>query len=171
MKEYKQPDFYHFSQDSIALAKFVINLGKDFDSICELCAGSGVISIEIARSLDINHIEYVELQKEFSDYIVDNHTKYLANTNYNLNIKSINEFNSNNKYDLVIANPPYFLPGKGRVSSNRNKQLCRTFEVDSYEILISKMRELKNKKAFFVSSLDLNLDGIKKRTDLVYEVL
>lgn len=75
---YQQPDEYHFSLDSIYLARFVATQLKshtDLDSlrILDLCAGCGVIGIELSWHLRaIRQIDFIEIQDIYTDYFYQN---------------------------------------------------------------------------------------------------
>ncbi|HAU1291084.1 TPA: SAM-dependent methyltransferase, partial [Legionella pneumophila] len=65
---YKQPDEYHFSLDSIHLAKFVAKQLKPYRDlgslrVLDLCAGCGIIGIELSWHLQaIRQIDFIEIQ-------------------------------------------------------------------------------------------------------------
>jgi tRNA1Val (adenine37-N6)-methyltransferase len=161
MINYKQPAFYHFSQDSIELANYIANNYQEgnYQSLIDLGAGSGVLGLETALKLGgINKISFVELQAEYLPFLQENKFLVPASVFIDIKITKFSEYVIEETFDLVLANPPYFCQGHGRVSKNLNKQKCRTFEVDDLSILLKLMTELRSDKgvACLVIRNDLN---------------
>lgn len=159
---YSQPDEYHFSLDSIHLAEFVVTqLKSDTDlsslRILDLCAGCGVIGIELSWYLrSIQHIDFIEVQDIYTEYFYQN----LAKVNrpelkfrwYVLNYDRLHGQYWEGKYDLIISNPPYFQRGHGMLSPSEFKNRCRFYLDSSFE---SYIRALVNSlaihgKAYFL---------------------
>ena len=152
--DYKQSDFYRFNSDSTFLVQYILKKNYNPKYILDLCAGCGVIGLELCQNL--NHLislDFVDVLSENTELITEN-IKLFSKNNITTNIytSSIGEFNPSNKYDLIVCNPPYFTQGSGRESSNYNRQVSRTFMIDSPEVLILKAKSLlaKNGKFFFL---------------------
>lgn len=128
--EYQQPQFYQFNEDSIYLVEYVSGLGLRPKSILDIGCGCGVLAIEYIKKLNyqISHVGLIELQEEFRPYIENNFSIMLPHLNYNLSIRKLSINEDEQVFDLVLSNPPYFKEGAGRVSSSKNRQLCRTFQ-------------------------------------------
>ena len=125
MIDYSQPSFYHFSEDSLTLAKFILslNLTKEI-SFLEFGSGCGVIGIELAQDQPLWQGTLIEVQSEFIGHINSNIATFKVN---HLDVKNINveDFSVEEQVDLIFFNPPYFLEGAGRTPDNRQKQICR----------------------------------------------
>lgn len=159
---YKQPDEYHFSLDSIQLAQFVatqLNTGSDLGSlrVLDLCAGCGVIGMELSwHHPTIRHIDFVEVQDIYTEYFYQNLTHInrpeLQFRWHLLNYDELHQPNWKNKFDLIISNPPYFQPGHGTLSPSEFKNRCRFFLDSSFENYIRALENsLTNKgKAYFL---------------------
>ncbi|CEK12143.1 methyltransferase [Legionella hackeliae] len=159
---YKQPDEYHFSLDSIHLAQFVatqLKSCKNLSSlkILDLCAGCGVIGIELSWHLqEIRHIDFIEIQDIYTDYFYQN----IANVNrpelnfrwYLLNYDELQEKKWEEQFDVIISNPPYFLPDHGTLSPSQFKNRCRFYLDSSFQSYIRAIENsLTNKgKAYFL---------------------
>lgn len=144
--DYKQPDFYHFSDDSIKLAKKVINDFVDTTqslNLLDLCSGCGVIPIEISKKLfQVESIEMVEIQESFNSFIESNLKNLLdRKVSYRIKNLKVSDYIVNEKFSIITCNPPYFIKDKGRVSPNKEKHICRTFEYDSPETILKALQE------------------------------
>lgn len=141
--DYSQPEFYHFSEESLELIYFakVLLKGKEqLKTAIDIGTGCGVIGIEALSKLpQIRHMTFLELQEEFLFHLKENLNKAEI-TDAAIIQCSLGNFEG--CFDLIFSNPPYFIPGEGRVSKQNNRQLCRTFEVDGWEVFFKKVSEL-----------------------------
>ncbi len=147
MSEYSQPDFYHFSEDSLWLANFVISKKLEINSILDICAGSGVVGIEVLRKKNLSSLDqatFVEMQKEFSSHIETNLKTFVPNFKSQIFIGPFSTFNSQTLYDCIVCNPPYFLKNQGREKRDIRSQVCRTFERDSLRELLAFITAVKS---------------------------
>lgn len=138
--KYSQPDEYHFSLDSIHLAELVANDLKTSPHleglrVLDLCAGCGVIGIELSWYLqDIRRIDFIEVQEIYTDYFYKNvalvNRPELQLRWHRMNYDELLNANWKNQYDLIISNPPYFQPNQGMLSPSEFKNRCR-FYLDS----------------------------------------
>lgn len=169
---YSQPDDYHFSHDSVFLAREIFQLkrkdlvGKDIQ-ILDLCAGCGVVGMDLVfhqlkESEFQGEVDFLEVQLVYQSHFEIN-KKSLQGTfsNQDLKLTFIQEnyadIKDHKKYDLIISNPPYFLKGHGVLSDNEFKNRCRFF-LDSgwMEMLLFMKYSLKeNGAAYFLVRDDL----------------
>ena len=161
---YSQPDFYHFSEDSIKLVKYALEQTVDLKEIqvADFCAGSGVVGIEYSiNHKSVSELFLLEIQKEFIPFLESNTKLLPSSTRFQIENKSLSDFcdeNNQEKFDLILSNPPYFLSGEGRTSPSVNKQYCRTFEHDNFKILFGTMEKFITEKGriFFLGRLSQN---------------
>ena len=157
MTDYEQPEFYRFNQDSIGLVHFILNTDQRPASILDIGAGCGIIGLELALNLDPEELVLLELQPEFAPYLEKNKTLYLSpDINVSIVLSSIGSWESQKTFDLIVCNPPYYLPGHGRDSDDSKRDLCRSFKQDGWEILIAKISQFlaPTGKAFLVVKND-----------------
>ncbi len=147
ISNYSQPEFYHFAEESLELVDFaskVLALRNDLNTAIDFGAGCGVIGIEaLLKNPSITSMTFLEVQKEFIKHIEENLIQAEINNAKVIN-QSFSQFQG--KADIIFSNPPYFKPGAGKVSDKRNRQVCRTFEIDGIEVFFKKMKEVINKE-------------------------
>ena len=161
--DYHQPSFYHFSDDSVWLAKTVSHILKDTITtnirVLDLCAGCGVVGMEIVSALDRDlKLDFIEVQGVFAKYF-DLNVKRLGplGTNMTFISQDYRNFYQDEKfhavYDLVVSNPPYFEVGKNRLSANQEKNICRFFLQGSWTEFVQSVLWMTKKggRAFFLS--------------------
>lgn len=157
MSDYLQPDFYRFNEDSLRLVKWVLTQIPSARNILDLGAGCGIIGIELGRLLKPQLLNLVEIQKEFLPYIRQNSELFLKeDIKVIISESSFKEWHPSHKFDLIVSNPPYFLPGHGEKSQDERKGMARSFLRDSWEILIDRIEKALSDdgKAFLVIRKD-----------------
>ncbi len=142
---------FRFTLDSLILADFCrIKRG---DRILELGAGTGIISLLLARKFPFAKIvadEYEPLAYSLlcsnielnglSDRIVpvDRDVQYLS--------RSI----APAAFDVIVANPPYGITGAGKMSPSPAKQLARHSHATSFNAWLNRQDLLKNKGRYYI---------------------
>ena len=159
MIDYVQPDFYRFNQDSLDLIRFILNRIPNAGSILDVGAGNGIIGIELSRNLNPRMLSLLEIQSEFEPYIQKNISLFLAEptqTQTQIHISSLGQWQNVHHFDLIVCNPPYYLPGHGQESTDQRRNLCRSFKSDSWEILFQRILDwlAPEGKAFIVIKND-----------------
>lgn len=176
MHEYNQPDFYHFSQDSIRLAEYAFKKLKKRSSlkVLDLCCGSGVIGIEFFRKhQSVKLLDFVEKQIEFLPCIEANTKRYLGETPSNIYLESFESISLSYAYDLILANPPFYLEGTARAPLNKLKHRCHFLEKETMNIFFNVLAALKSKEgtALFLGRKDQAFINVKLKTKAIFEEL
>jgi len=140
--DYDQPDFYRFNEDSLKLVKWVLLRVSSAETILDLGAGSGIIGIELARALLPRKLCLVEVQNEYAAHLNTNTKRFLPPcVSSEIQIQSFSQYTASEKFDVIVSNPPYYLPDNGELSSNLNRAVARSFIIDSWKILLEKIAD------------------------------
>lgn len=141
MNDYSQPDFYRFNRDSLVLVRWILEKQIRANSVLDLGAGCGIIGIELSRSLHPEKLVLVELQSAFLPHLELNRSHFLpATTNCEMFIEAFSRFQPKETFELIVCNPPYYLPGKGQLPENPNRSLARSFSQDGWPVLLNLIR-------------------------------
>ncbi len=159
---YQNDEYFKFSLDSILLAEFVDTRGAN--RLLDLCTGNAPIPLIISTKNKKIEIDAVEIQKEIYD---------LANKSIKESgFKSISVYNqdakyflSDNKYDIVTCNPPYFkYSDKSMINDNIIKRYARhEILINLHDIVLTANKNLKkNGKIYLVHRTSRLLDVLRE---------
>lgn len=146
--KYSQPSEYPFSLDSVFAPEAIANrLDKTPSRVLDLCAGCGVMGLELAHAWpDIPHIDFVEIQPEYREHFEFNAKalrelkSFSGALNFHLmNYEQLIGHQDLHNYDLILSNPPYFLPMQGRLSPSSLKNRSRFFIDSTFEKLLDSL--------------------------------
>lgn len=142
--QYSQPEAYHFSHDSVFLARRVFEYIQEHNwqpqTALDLCAGCGVVGMDLLFHLrstgcDLpKKFDFLEIQNQYEEHFKENFRRLgevptecrFVKENY----AQITNINLAQAYDLIVCNPPYFSVGHGKPPANDLKLRSRFF-VDS----------------------------------------
>jgi tRNA1(Val) A37 N6-methylase TrmN6 len=140
MNDYHQPSFYRFNEDSLNLVKFVASKVEHISSILDLGAGSGILGIELSNILLPKKLCLVEAQYEWEPYVSYNVDKFLSlEIQSRIFFSTFGDWMPEESFDLIISNPPYFLPGHGQKSPDKRREISRSFIIDGWSVLFNKI--------------------------------
>lgn len=106
LKIYQYDTHFKFSIDSILLAEYV-KLTNKTKNILDLCTGNASIPLILATKTKV-HIEAIEVQKEIYELGVKSVIYNKLDKQITLYNQNILDYQSNQKYDIITCNPPYF---------------------------------------------------------------
>lgn len=181
--EYSQPDEYHFSHDSVFLARRVFEFlrAKDSDpkAALDLCAGSGVIGLDLLfhlRSAGGNTphaFDFLEVQDQYRKHFEENVVRLGAvqsklqfiNSNYaDENIGMLADV-----YDLIVCNPPYFSMDQGKLPASNLKLRSRFFVDSNLESLLSFIDKKLSQNGFAFVLIRNQLEHKQNQLSVVQE--
>jgi len=136
MNDYLQPDFYRFNEDSILLVEKIKTKITNADSILDIGAGCGIIGIELSKIFRPKKLHLLELQNSYEYYLNENIKMLPPEVDAEVFISNLSSWTRKIKYDLIVCNPPYYLPGKGQLSPNSQRSFSRTFLIDGWKELV-----------------------------------
>lgn len=132
MSEYSQPEFYRFNEDSLDLVRWVRDKKLEVSSLLDLGAGCGVIACEYHQGSPVERMTLLEVQEDFRPHLVTN----VKHPSAEIIIDSFSRFHPDQRFDLILSNPPYFLKGHGQASKDERRNIARSFQRDSWSELL-----------------------------------
>lgn len=122
------------------------------NSILDIGAGSGVISLQLAQRSSAELIDAVEIDPEAFEQCVENFENSLWGDRLFCYHASLQEFAEEmEKYDLIVSNPPFYTPSqhKGKESPSTERQKARYTRTLSFEDLIVGGTQLLHPQGIF----------------------
>lgn len=155
--DYKQPDFYHFSRDSIDLAEFasIYWVKVEEQHFFDYFSGCGVVGIEFALRLQKPvRLTFIEREKSFESYLIKNIKAAGLKNSCEIIVEDVSRVGQLPKNSFVLANPPYFQEGHGRSSPVKEKNSANFMSMQNWEFWIDSM---KNNNVLFLGREDSEL--------------
>lgn len=127
LKIYQDDDLYCFTSDAVLLSRFAIV--KKGDVVADFCSGSGIVGFNLygLNQNAVKSITFFELQKCMYDLSVKSielnglEQKFFA---VNTPVQEIpSEYNE--RFSLIVCNPPYMKRDGGEVNANDSIAICR----------------------------------------------
>ncbi|MDO4881519.1 MAG: methyltransferase [Capnocytophaga sp.] len=118
-------------------------------SVLDIGAGTGVLSLMIAQRTEITKIDAVEVDNEAFTECFENFSNSLWKERLNVFHQDIKDFytENNQKYDLIISNPPFFT--EKTFSKHKKREIARFTENLPFDVLLKSVSSLLSKKGFF----------------------
>lgn len=152
----KSRGHFHFKQFSIAHDRCSHKIGTDgvllgawvdtkgSKSILDIGTGSGVIALMLAqRTDDQTQIDAIDIEKEDTEQAVENVLQSPWPNKISVHHISVQKFSMiDNKYDLIVSNPPYFI-NSWQPPEHKRSQARHTQQLPFDELLRSSTRMLK----------------------------
>ncbi len=171
---YVQPEEYHFSHDSVFLARQVFeSFTDDLQNMTalDLCAGCGIVGLDFlfhcksAGKRMPASFDFLEVQSIYREYFEQNLHGFgsrlplvnFLNHNYDILKAEYNQY----RYDLIMSNPPYFRVNQGILSPSEFKNRCRFFIDSDFKNLIEAIdNTLKPHGSAYILLRDLQNHGV-----------
>lgn len=170
---YVQPAEYHFSHDSVFLARQVFEFYpvdlQDARGL-DLCSGCGIVGLDFlyhcktAKRALPSQFDFLEVQNIYQKYFEENCQRFgpdLPTVNFlNKNYEILKSEVYRAHYDVILSNPPYFRVNQGILSPSEFKNRCRFFIDSDFKNLIEAIRNaLKPEGRAFILLRDLKHHG------------
>lgn len=116
----------------------------------ELGSGNGIISIMLSHCFLNWNITGIEIQPHLVELSIQNAKQ--VNSSINFIEADLRSYRSDNRYDLIFSNPPYFPREEGRISPKKERAISRhEITCDMFSVLKCVKRNLSlNGKAFIL---------------------
>ncbi len=132
-KIYQDTDGFCFGTDAILLSSFAAE--KRFSSAVDLCCGTGILPLLLAANDCAKQVYGVDISSACTDLAKKSVEFNGLNQKITILCEDLKQTSlPSGKFDLVTANPPYFLPGTGKtarqtVESSRREETCTFSDV------------------------------------------
>lgn len=142
LKIYQDDELYRFTSDAVRLSYFA-TVKKD-DTVADFCSGSGIVGLHLlGLNKVIKSVTLFEMQKPLYDLSV----KSIEYNNLKDKVFAVNtrlqdigsEYNE--KFSLIVCNPPYMKKDSGAVNEKDEIAVCRceiTLELNELIDAVSK---------------------------------
>ncbi|MDA8423518.1 MAG: methyltransferase [Nitrospiraceae bacterium] len=140
-----------FTQDSLILADFCRL--KPGDRILELGAGTGVISLLLAKKFPSVRLVADEFEAQAYDLLCRNiEENGLSDriVSADRDVKYLSRSIAPKAFDVIVANPPYTAQGTGRTSPSPERQAARHEQTALLSAWLNRQDLLKNKGRYFI---------------------
>ena len=146
---YQPTSGYCYNSDSIFLYDFIATF-KPKGSLLDVGCGVGIISLLLSRDFMIE-TSIIDKQEKMMDYARHNYA--LNALNVQSHIGDFTEFETEEKFDYIISNPPFY---DSRVTQTENTHLniARYAHHLPIEDFIAKVKKLLKPRGYFIFCYD-----------------
>lgn len=113
---------------------------ENCENILDIGTGTGVIALMLAQRFEQAKIHAVEIDSEASATARRNFQFSVFSNRLTINNIAIEQFNTANKFDLIISNPPYFV--NDLRNAEEKKGIARHANDQFFAALLTKVDEL-----------------------------
>lgn len=146
LKIYQNDNLYCFTSDAILLSRFPTV--KKGEVVADFCSGSGIVGLHLfgLNKDKVKSVHLFEMQSDLYELskksieINDLSDKFFA---VNCKVQDIDS-TFNEKFSLIVCNPPYMEKGAGEVNEKRHIAVCRAeLELTLKELVRAISKSLK----------------------------
>lgn len=127
LKVIQNKNGFCFGMDAVLLSDFAKNIKRNA-TVLDLGTGTGIIPILLCGKTELKKVIGVEIQEEVAKMAkksillnnLENRFEIL-----NCNIKELNKIYENQKFDVIVTNPPYKKQDSGIINENERKLISR----------------------------------------------
>ena len=146
---YQPTSGYCYNSDSIFLYDFISTF-KPKGSLLDVGCGVGIISLLLSRDFMIE-TSIIDKQEKMMDYARHNYA--LNHLNVQSHIGDFTEFETEEKFDYIISNPPFY-DSRVTQSENTHLNIARYAHHLPIENFIAKVKKLLKPRGYFIFCYD-----------------
>jgi tRNA1Val (adenine37-N6)-methyltransferase len=109
-------------------------------NILDIGTGTGVIALMLAQRFPDAFIEAVEIDQQAAETAGKNFQSSVFSERLTINHTAIEQYSNNEKFDLIISNPPFFV--NDLKNEEVRKGIARHADKDFFRVLIEKSNSL-----------------------------
>lgn len=153
LKIIQNKNWFCFGIDSVLLVNFAKNIKNDAD-VLDLGTGTGIIPILLSGKTNLKKAIAVEVQENVADMAkrsvklndLENKIEIVCD-----NVINLSEKYKNNKFDVIITNPPYKRKGDGVINEVEEKLISRhEIKANLEDFIKTASTLLKDKGEFYI---------------------
>ncbi len=152
LRLYQLEDGYCYNSDSLFLYDFAREFIQNMrvKKILDVGAGSGILGLLCARDFQ-NFVSLVEKDSDYA-FLASKNAKFFGDL-VEVVCKDIFEFKSDQKYDVIISNPPFY---RKEILDSKNKKInqARNERFMPLESLCAHIKQLLSPKGRFIFCYD-----------------
>ncbi len=130
--------------DGVLLGSWV-SLENNPQTILDIGAGTGLIALMLAQRSAAEQIDAIEIDEDAYEQCVENFENSSWADRLFCFHASLDEFaeeSEDEKYDLIVSNPPFFFPNEREVNLPENRKKARFYDSLPFEDLINYASQL-----------------------------
>ncbi len=148
---------FHFKQFTIEQERCAMKVGTDGvllgawakpplqpQQILDIGTGSGVIALMLAQRFPSAKVTGIDIEQGAYEQAQENFQNSVFASQLTAKNTAIQNFNSTDKFDLIVSNPPFFT--QGILPENTQRQLARHTSDFSFEVFFEKVSTLLTKE-------------------------
>lgn len=129
------------------VASEILQMESKPKRILDIGTGTGLLSLMIAQATNSSHIDAVESNEDAFQEASSNFAQSIWKDKLRTHLTSIQDYSAQEKYDLVICNPPFFKASLRGLDQNKNQALHSNDL--SQKLLLDKVQPLLAAKGTF----------------------
>ena len=143
-----------------ALKKIKEKFGNNSIDVADVCCGSGVMGLTIAKKINVNRLYLSDISKDAIDVAKKNATDLNVNAETFVANSLDGLIKNNLKVDVLISNPPYILENEPVDESVLNNEphlaLFADKDFSVYKSIISNLKNINKNNLLVVFEIGLN---------------
>lgn len=158
LKIIQNKNWFCFGIDSVLLVNFAKNM-KENSIVLDLGTGTGIMPILLSGKINMKKAIGIEIQENVAEMAkrsvelnnLQDKIEIICSNILNLNNTFFNEKGLENKFDVIITNPPYKKKGEGVINEREEKLISRheiTADLEDFIKVSSNL--LKDKGEFYM---------------------